>query len=189
MPASILSFFLFFNLRNVLIIYLLSLTYSCLLSAACCQCMNSELLKLNGPPGDRSGFLSVKMSVVMVSLTCMKQHVCVEAALEGKPSATLGAVEGLLSARLVDGLVGFELQQLGEGFPAVFAAQRLLALTLTRLLHSALAGLGLCNPFRSRGVARVTITWILCLKLTQKQYYFFIHFLLDHIFSFSATVG
>lgn len=113
------------------------------------------------------------MSVVMVSLTCMKQHVCVEAALEGKPSATLGAVEGLLSARLVDGLVGFELQQLGEGFPAVFAAQRLL--TLTRLLHLALAGLGLCKPFRSGGVAWVTITWILCLKLTQKQYYFFFH--------------
>lgn len=113
--------------------------------------------------------------LMMVSLTCMKQHVCVEAALEGKPSATLGAVEGLLSVCLVDDLVGFELQQLGEGFPAVFAAQRLLALTLARLLCSTLAGLGLGNSFRSRGIAGVTVSWILCFNLTQKQIYCFVY--------------
>lgn len=72
----------------------------------------------------------------------------VEAALEGEASATLRAVKGLLCARPVDGLVGFELQQLGEGFPAVFAAQRLLVLTWT-LFHSTSIRPALYNTLRS----------------------------------------
>ncbi len=107
----------------------------------------------------------------------MKQHVCIEASLERKASATLRAVEGLLCIGPVDGLVGFELQQLGEGFPAVFAAQRLLVLTLTLLLRSAPMGLGLCNTPRSGGVSLVTVIWIFRLQLTEKVYKFFIHFL------------
>lgn len=88
----------------------------------------------------------------------MKQHVRIEASLERKASATLRAVEGLLCVGPVDGLVGFELQQLGEGFPAVFAAQRLLVRTL--LLRSTSMRLGLYNAFRSDGVSWVTVVWI-----------------------------
>lgn len=97
----------------------------------------------------------------------MKQHVCTEASLERKASATLRAVEGLLSARFMDGLVGFELQQLGEGFPAVFAAQRLLVLTLILLLRSG-PRVELHGTFTSVGVSWVRISWIFCLQLTKK---------------------
>lgn len=107
----------------------------------------------------------------------MKQHVCVEAALERKASATLRAVEGLLCVCPVDGLVGFELQQLAEGFPAVFAAQRLLVLTRTLLLRSASMGLGLYNTFRSSGVSWVTVVWIFWLQLTRTFKKLFINLL------------
>lgn len=36
----------------------------------------------------------------------------------------------------MDGLMGFELEDLGKCFPAVLAAQRLLVLTLIGSLHS-----------------------------------------------------
>lgn len=72
-------------------------------------------------------------------------------------------MEGLLSIRPMDDLVGFELQHLGEGFPAVFAAQRLLVLTL--LLHSTSMGPGLYNTFRSGGESWVTVIWILWFQL------------------------
>lgn len=85
------------------------------------------------------------------SFTRVKQHVCIEASLERKPSVTLRTVERLLCVRPMHSLVGFELQQLGEGFPAVFAAQRMLVLTMTVLLHSASMGLGLYNTFGSSG--------------------------------------
>lgn len=98
----------------------------------------------------------------------MKQHVRIEASLERKASATLRAAEGLLSVRSVDSLVGFELQQLGEGFPAVFAAQRLLFLTLSLLLRSAPSRLELYSTFRSGGVSRVTLIWIFWLQLTER---------------------
>lgn len=88
----------------------------------------------------------------------MKQHVCTEASLERKASATLRAVERLLSARSMDGLVGFELQQLGEGFPAVFAAQRLLVLTLILLLRSGPRGVELHGTFTSVAVSWVNIS-------------------------------
>ena len=100
----------------------------------------------------------------------MKQLVSVEASLEGEASATLGAVEGLLCACPVDGLVGFELQQLGEGFPALFAAQRLFPLTLTLPRGSNKMGLGLYDTFRSGGVYWVTIFWIFWFQLTEKRY-------------------
>lgn len=95
------------------------------------------------------------------SLTCMEQHVCVEAALERKASATLGTVEGLLRARAVDDLVGFELQQLGERLPAVFAAQGLLVLTL--LLCPTSVEPGFCDTFGSGGVS--CVIWIFWLQL------------------------
>lgn len=81
-----------------------------------------------------------------------------EASLERKASATLRTLEGLFRARPVDGLVGFELQQLGEGFPAVFAAQSLLLLTL--LLCLSLVGLSLYNTLGSGGVSWVNVIWI-----------------------------
>lgn len=87
----------------------------------------------------------------------MKQHVCIEASLEREASATLRTVEGLLSGGAMDSLVGFELQQLGEGFPAVFAAQRLLVLTLTLLPGSSPRGLELYSTLRSGGVSWVTV--------------------------------
>lgn len=68
-------------------------------------------------------------------LTSMQKQVCIEAALEGKPSSTLSTVKGLFNSCSMDGLVGFELQQIAEGFLAVFTAQGLL--TLAALLHSA----------------------------------------------------
>lgn len=98
----------------------------------------------------------------------MKQHVRIEASLERKASATLRAAEGLLSVGSVDSLVGFELQQLGEGFPAVFAAQRLLVLTPSLLLRSAPSRLELYSTFRSGGVSSVTLIWIFWLKLTER---------------------
>ena len=99
----------------------------------------------------------------------MKQHVSTEASLEREASAALGAVERFLRVRLVDGLVRFELQQLGEGFPAVFAAQRLLVLTLTVLPRSASVGLGLCGALRSGGESWVAVVWIVRLQLTEKN--------------------
>lgn len=71
----------------------------------------------------------------------MKQHVRIEGSLVREASTTLRAVEGLLGGGSMDSLVGFEQQQLGEAFPAVFAAQRLLVLTLALFPHSALRGL------------------------------------------------
>lgn len=64
------------------------------------------------------------------SLTCMKQHVSVEAPLEGEASATLRAAERLLCVGPVRSLVGLQVQQLGERLPAESAAQRLLVLVL-----------------------------------------------------------
>lgn len=95
----------------------------------------------------------------------MKQHVCAEASLEQKTSATLRAVEGLVCVGPVNSLVGFELQQLGEGFPAVFAAQRLLVLALTLLLRPTTRGLELNRTFRTGSVSWVI--WIFWLKLTK----------------------
>lgn len=60
----------------------------------------------------------------------MNQHVSTEASLEGEATPTLGADEGLLCVGTVHGLVGFQQQQLAEGFPAEFAAGKLLLLTL-----------------------------------------------------------
>lgn len=97
----------------------------------------------------------------------MKQHVCTEASLERKASATLRAVEGLLSVGSMDSLVGFELQQLGEGSPAVFAAQRLLVLTLILLLRSAPRGVELYGTFTSGGVSWGAISWMFWLQLTE----------------------
>lgn len=105
----------------------------------------------------------------------MKQHVCIEATLDCKASPTLRADEGLLCVRLVDGLVGFELQPFGEGLPAVFAAQRLLGLTV--LLHSTSIGLGLYNTFRSGGEYWVTLIWIFWLQLIEKLHKLFINFI------------
>lgn len=65
----------------------------------------------------------------------------------------------------MDGLVGFQLQQLGEGFSAVFAAQRLLVLAVTLLLCSTSMGLGLCDTFRSGGESWVTFIWIFWFQL------------------------
>lgn len=90
-----------------------------------------------------------------------------EASLERKASATLRTLEGFFRARPVDGLVGFELQQLGERFPAVFAAQRLLLLTL--LLCLSLVGLSLCNTLGSGGVSWVDIIWIVWFRLTERK--------------------
>lgn len=87
----------------------------------------------------------------------MKQHVCIEGSLEREAPTTLRAVEGLLSGGSMDSLVGFEQQQLGEGFPAVFAAQRLLVLTRALFPHSALRGLELHSTLRSGGVSWVTV--------------------------------
>lgn len=98
----------------------------------------------------------------------MKQYVRIEASLERKASATLRAAEGLLSVGSMDSLVGFELQQLGEGFPAVFAAQRLLVLTPSLLLRSAPSRLELYSTFRSGGASSVTLIWIFWLKLTER---------------------
>lgn len=94
----------------------------------------------------------------------MKQHVCVEASLERKALVTLGTVERFLCVRSMDGLVGFELLQLGESFPAVFAAQRLLVLTL----RSTSVGLELHNAFGSDSESQVTVIWIVWLQLTEK---------------------
>ena len=94
----------------------------------------------------------------------MKQHVSVEAPLEGKASAALRAVEGFLCVGSMDGLVGFELQQLGEGLPAVFAAQRLVPLALC----SNVMRLGLRDGFRSGGVFWVSLIWVFGFQLTEK---------------------
>lgn len=64
----------------------------------------------------------------------MKHHVCTEAVLKRKPSATLGTMEGLLCTRSMDSQVGSELQQLGEGLPAVSAAQRMLLTAATAFI-------------------------------------------------------
>lgn len=85
-------------------------------------------------------------------------------------------MEGLLGIRPVDGLVGFELQQFGKGFPAVFAAQRLLVLTLTLLLCSTSVRLGLYNTFSSGGISWVTIIWIFWLQLEEQNDNLSIHF-------------
>lgn len=61
--------------------------------------------------------------------------------------------------------MGFELQQLGESFPAVFAAQRLLVLTLTLLLCSASEDLWLRSTFRSGGVTWLAVICFLWLQL------------------------
>lgn len=62
----------------------------------------------------------------------MKHHVHVEASLQGKASATLGADEGFRCAGPVDGgLVSFELRRRAERLPAVFAAQSFLLLDPT----------------------------------------------------------
>lgn len=99
------------------------------------------------------------------TLTRVKQLVRVEASLEGEASAALGAVEGLLGVGPVDGLVGLELQQLGEGFAAVFAAQR--ARTLS--LRSAPPGLwGLCGALGPGGESRVAVIRIFWLKLNRR---------------------
>jgi len=76
----------------------------------------------------------VLLACGIATLTRVKQLVRIEASLEREASAALRAVEELLGVGPVDGLVGLKLQQLGEGFPAVFAAQRLLDLTLTLTL-------------------------------------------------------
>lgn len=65
----------------------------------------------------------------------------------------------------MDGLVGFELQQLDEGFPAVFAAQSLLGLTLTLLLGSTSTGRGLYHMRRSGGVSWAGVFHIFWLQL------------------------
>lgn len=101
-----------------------------------------------------------------------------EAALEGESSATLRAVERFFCACPVDGLVGFELQQLREGFPAVFAAQSLLALTLALPLRSASTGPGLHHTFGPTGVSWVTVIWIFWLQLRNQ----FGQFLLNPFF-------
>ena len=72
-----------------------------------------------------------------MSLTCMQQHMCVQTALESEAPPTLRAVERLLRVCSVHSLMGFELDELGEGLLAVLTAQRLLARTL------ATTGLGL----------------------------------------------
>lgn len=90
-------------------------------------------------------------------LTCVQQHVSVEASLEGEASAALSAVEGLLCARPVDRHVGFELQQLGEGLPAQFAAQRLLH---DLLIHSTVFR-GFHNALRSGGASRVLLVQLI----------------------------
>lgn len=87
----------------------------------------------------------------------MKQQVCIEGSLEREAFSTLRAVEGLLGGGSMDSLVGFEQQQLGEAFPAVFAAQRLLVLTLAPFPRSALRGLELHSTLRSGGVSWVTV--------------------------------
>lgn len=46
----------------------------------------------------------------------------------------MGTMEGLLCARSVDSQVGSELQRLGEGLPAVSAAQRMLLTAATAFL-------------------------------------------------------
>lgn len=63
--------------------------------------------------------------------------------------------------------MGFELQQLGESFPAVFAAQRLLVLTLALLLCSASKDLRLRSTFRSGGVTWLTVICVLWLQLME----------------------
>lgn len=63
--------------------------------------------------------------------------------------------------------MGFELQQLGESFPAVFAAQRLLVLTLALLLCSASKDLRLRGTFRSVGVTWLTVICVLWLQLME----------------------
>lgn len=82
----------------------------------------------------------------------MQQHVSVEAPLEGEASAALGAEERLLRVGFVDGLVGFQLQQLGEGFPAVLAAQR-----RTLPLCPDAERFELRDPFGSDGVLWVAV--------------------------------
>lgn len=102
--------------------------------------------------------------VTVVTLACVKQHVSVEASLEGKASPALGAVEGFVCIGPMDGLVGFQLQQLTEGLPAQFAAQGLLLLTLcTNVIRP-----GLGNRFGSGGVLWVYLIWVFGFQLTEK---------------------
>ena len=100
---------------------------------------------------------------------------CVEAALEREASAALRTVEGFLCVGPVDGLVSFELQQLGEGFPAVSAAQRLLVRTL--FICSTSLELGLEDTFRSRGESWVSFIRIFWVQLTKEKGKLFICFL------------
>lgn len=88
-----------------------------------------------------------------------------EASLEGKASAALDALEGLLGVGPpVHRLLRFELQQLGEGLPALFAAQR-----LALLLRCSLLGLGLHSTFGPSGVPHVTFIWILWFHLAGRK--------------------
>lgn len=66
----------------------------------------------------------------------MKQHVRIQAPLEGEAPPTLRTLKRLLHVGPMDSLVGFELEDLGKCFPAVLAAQGLLVLPLIGSLQS-----------------------------------------------------
>lgn len=80
----------------------------------------------------------------------------VQAPLDGEAPPTLGTLERLLHVGPVDGLMRFELEDLGEGFPAVPAAQRLLLPPRVGSLRSSWRRPELEGPFGSGSQSWVT---------------------------------
>lgn len=97
------------------------------------------------------------------TLACVEQHVRVQASLEGEAPPTLATLERLLRLCPVDGLMRSELEDLGEGFPAGRAAQRL----PIGSLRSSSGRPELESPFG--GESWVTSSWVTSIPVSRLE--------------------